>query len=319
MKKFLNSSLLLLICAIIGGCAANDIKRDMPENETNSSKTIESKAERIEKPKPSVRKIIKKEDYYKKIFNLQSGSAQYQSLIFSLYEGDTRVVIYSHNGTDNAEQNCKFDEIVFFKNGKFHYENNGGKITFELNPDGKNLNVLSSGKRIEFCKNGSIYGNYLADLNFKNVITKYSFGNFTRDMKASEILKKFSDKSIKKGVGYADEKGDKTTEYYVLDDGLEPLFCIISSKDDEILELHILSPIYKTPQGLSVGSKLKDIFNKIEVSKIGYKEDKILIQTDEIEAKFEFDASSFMIKKPYSFDALSPYSPVSKIILNRAK
>ncbi|MDO5046879.1 hypothetical protein [Campylobacter sp.] len=331
MRNFISVLLSFFIASVFIGCTPKQVitpevnaTKDMNQTKTVQVKPkpkpkpkpkAKPKPKPIEEPGPQIKEGVEKSDYYNKIFTKKDIAYTSQSIIFTPLKGKTRVVIYSNSLTDEGSQKCRFDEVVKFEKGKFYYEENGFKVTFALTLQNGNLNVSSNNKRLNFCKNGSFYGNYKTNLNFQNLITKYSFTKFSKDAKLSEFLKEFPQEQIQKGVGYPDKDGESTNEYYILDSKLEPLFYIIADKNDNIIELHVLSPIYKTPQGLSTASTSKDILNTIEVSRITSKEDKILMYIEGLGAKFEFDGSNLIGKKQHTIDTLSIDSPVSKIIL----
>lgn len=315
MRNFLGLMAIVLAMFLFVGCSVkNDQTQIKPQTPLEAKESKEIQKEPTKEIK-AVPKEALRADYLDKIFIKKDISSNSQIIIFTSYKNQIRAVVYSDSLSDEGRQKCKFDEVVKFKNGNFYYEKNGSKIVFSLIKDDKILKLHTEGNGINFCKNSTLRGIYKEGKSSKNLITKYSFEKFKKDENLQNILAKYPKERIKKGVGYPDENKNQTIEYYILDSRLEPLFAILTDSSGKIINLSVISASYATPQGLSTASNLKDIFRKLEVSKIFSKDDKILAQVDSLGLTFELDGSNFTGKKHQNIDTLSINSPVSKIII----
>ena len=207
-----------------------------------------------------------KESFFRQFFKFKNEKS-FQSVIITPFKDGARLDAYS--SLKDGEPPCSLDGTLSYKDGIFYLKNENG-LALSVHKIHDNIFIKNEGKNI--CKRGYIAGKYSQKTSLKWLFGKHFLGVLTDDMKSSDIIKIFGSKNIKRDANLKDENS-----YIVFDSAKNGLFKY-TLLNGIITQIELLTPKFKTPEGISIGSNFGEIKNALKIENFTNQNGKISLK-----------------------------------------
>ena len=244
-----------------------------------------------------------KSGFFGEFFKLKNDK-NFQAVIISPYKNGAKIDVYS-NLDDSGEQLCDFEGEARYENGIFYVYAGEFKVDVHRVKDGIFINA-NSGAQI--CKTGYFTGKYSQKTDVLNTFGKYFLGELTPDMKSGDIIKIYGAKNIKKD---ARDRGENS---HVVYQGGEAKFKYLL-QNGVITRVEILSPSFKSPQGVGLGSTIAQVKSALKIKNFAFSDGQISLKIPSLNAVFKLENSQNLTSVK-SLEQIPSSYKVDAIILN---